>query len=399
MPLFQWEGKLADGSTRKGEIEAETKAAAAMVLRRQRITPSKVKAKPKAISLFGGKRIKNKDIVVFTRQFATMINAGLPLVQCLEILATQHDNPNFKRILTTIKQDVESGSTFADALKKHPAIFDNLFVNLVAAGEIGGVLDTILNRLAQYMEKAEALKAKVKGAMTYPSIVLAVAFIVVGILLWFVIPTFSEMFIEFGGTLPAPTQFVVNLSNVFIKFWWLIIGVIVALVFVFIYARKQPKSRYQLDKLALKLPVFGVLLKKVAVAKFSRTLSTMISSGVPIMDALEITSRTSGNMVIEEGIRSVRSAISEGKPMADPLDATGLFPSMVVQMVAVGEATGALDNMLAKIADFYDEEVDTAVEALTSALEPLLMVFLGTVIGGVVIAMYLPIFKMAGTVG
>ena len=249
------------------------------------------------------------------------------------------------------------------------------------------------------MEKAEALKAKVKGAMTYPSIVLAVAFIVVGILLWFVIPTFSEMFIEFGGTLPAPTQFVVNLSNVFIKFWWLIIGVIVALVFVFIYARKQPKSRYQLDKLALKLPVFGVLLKKVAVAKFSRTLSTMISSGVPIMDALEITSRTSGNMVIEEGIRSVRSAISEGKPMADPLDATGLFPSMVVQMVAVGEATGALDNMLAKIADFYDEEVDTAVEALTSALEPLLMVFLGTVIGGVVIAMYLPIFKMAGTVG
>lgn len=398
MPVFQWEGKLADGSTRKGEIEAETKAAATMVLRRQRITPTKVKAKAKDIALFA-KRIKTKDIVVFTRQFATMINAGLPLVQCLEILSNQHDNPSFKRILATIKQDVESGSTFADALKKHPDIFDDLFVNLVAAGEIGGVLDTILNRLAQYMEKAEALKAKVKGAMTYPSIVLAVAFIVVGILLWFVIPTFSEMFLEFGGTLPAPTQFVVNLSNAFIKFWWLIIGVIVALVFAFIYARKQSKSRYQLDKLSLKLPVFGDLLRKVAVAKFSRTLSTMISSGVPIMDGLEITSKTSGNMVIEEGIRSVRSAISEGKPMADPMDATGLFPSMVVQMVAVGEATGALDSMLSKIADFYDEEVDTAVEALTSALEPMLMVFLGTIIGGVVVAMYLPIFKMAGTVG
>jgi len=398
MPVFQWEGKLADGSTRKGEIEAETKAAATMVLRRQRITPTKVRAKAKEINLFA-QRIKTKDIVVFTRQFATMINAGLPLVQCLEILSNQHDNPSFKRILSTIKQDVESGSTFADALKKHPAIFDDLFVNLVAAGEIGGVLDTILNRLAQYMEKAEALKAKVKGAMTYPAIVLAVAFIVVGILLWFVIPTFSEMFIQFGGTLPAPTQFVVTLSNAFIKFWWLIIGVIAALIFAFIYARKQPKSRYQLDKLALKLPVFGDLLRKVAVAKFSRTLSTMISSGVPIMDGLEITSKTSGNMVIEEGIRSVRSAISEGKPMADPMDATGLFPSMVVQMVAVGEATGALDNMLSKIADFYDEEVDTAVDALTSALEPMLMVFLGTIIGGVVVAMYLPIFKMAGTVG
>jgi len=398
MPVFQWEGKLADGSVRKGEIEAETKAAATMVLRRQRITPTKVRTKAKEINLFA-KRIKTKDIVVFTRQFATMINAGLPLVQCLEILASQHDNPSFKRILTTIKQDVESGSTFADALKKHPNIFDDLFVNLVAAGEIGGVLDTILNRLAQYMEKAEALKAKVKGAMTYPGIVLAVAFIVVGILLWFVIPTFSEMFTEFGGSLPAPTQFVVNLSNAFIKFWWLIIGVIVALIFAFIYARRQPKSRYQLDKLALKLPIFGDLLRKVAVAKFSRTLSTMISSGVPIMDGLEITSKTSGNMIIEEGIRSVRSAISEGKPMADPMDATGLFPSMVVQMVAVGEATGALDNMLSKIADFYDEEVDTAVEALTSALEPLLMVFLGGIIGGVVVAMYLPIFKMAGTVG
>jgi type IV pilus assembly protein PilC len=398
MPVFVWEGKLADGSTRKGEIEAETKAAATMVLRRQRITPSAVKAKPKQITLFG-KRIKNKDIVVFVRQFATMINAGLPLVQCLEILAVQHDNPNFKRILSTIKQDVESGSTFADALKKHPAVFDNLFVSLVAAGEIGGVLDTILNRLAQYMEKAEALKAKVKGAMTYPAIVLAVAFIVVAILLVFVIPTFQDMFTQFGGTLPAPTQFVVNLSHFFLKFWWLIIGVIVTLIFAFIYARKQPKSRYQLDKLALKLPVFGNLLRKVAVAKFSRTLSTMISSGVPIMDGLDITSRTSGNMVIEEGIKTVRQAISEGKPMADPMGETGLFPSMVVQMVSVGEATGALDNMLSKIADFYDEEVDTAVEALTSALEPMLMVFLGGIIGGVVVAMYLPIFKMAGSVG
>lgn len=397
MPVFVWEGKFADGSMRKGEIEADTKAAASMVLRRQRIAPTKIKVKPKELALFQ-KKIKTKDIVIFTRQFATMINAGLPLVQCLDILSSQQENPAFKRILTVIKQDVEGGSTFADALKKYPSIFDDLFANLVAAGEVGGVLDTILNRLAVYMEKAEALKAKVKGAMTYPIIVLCVAAIVVAILMIFVVPTFETMFKEFGGTLPAPTQMLVNLSNFFVNYWWVMLGIIIALVVAFKQARKQPKSRYQLDRLALRLPIFGPLIRKVAVAKFSRTLSTMISSGVPIMDGLEITSKTSGNMVIEEGIRSVRTAISEGRPMAEPMAATDLFPSMVCQMVSVGEATGALDNMLSKIADFYDEEVDTAVEALTAAIEPMLMAFLGVVVGGVIIALYLPIFKMAGAV-
>lgn len=398
MPVFVWEGKFTDGSVKKGEIEAETRTAANMILRRQRIAPTKLKAKPKELTLLK-RGVKTKDIVVFTRQFATMINAGLPLVQCLDILSSQQEKQAFKRILAMIKQDVESGSTFADALKKFPSVFDDLYVNLVAAGEIGGVLDTILNRLAQYMEKAEALKGKIKGAMTYPIIVLCVAFGVVAVLMIFVIPTFQDMFTQFGGTLPAPTQFVVSMSNAFRNYWYLMAGAIVALIVGYQYAKKQPKMRYRMDAFALKIPVFGSLIRKVAVAKFSRTLSTMISSGVPIMDGLEITSRTSGNMLIESGIKAVRTAISEGKTMAEPLAATGLFPNMVVQMVSVGEATGALDNMLSKIADFYDVEVDTAVEALTAALEPMLMVFLGAIIGGVVIAMYLPIFRMGGVIG
>jgi len=399
MPVFVWEGKLANGTVRKGEIEADSKASAQLLLKRQRLVHTKIKAKPKQINLLPGNKIKTKEIVIFTRQFATMINAGLPLVQCLDILSSQQPNPAFKKVLSQIKGDVESGSTFADALAKHPKVFDSLFVNLVAAGEVGGVLDTVLLRLAVYMEKAESLKAKVKSAMTYPIIVLCVAFGVVAILMLFVIPTFQDMFKQFGAALPGPTQLVVNMSAGFRKFWYLIFGSIVALVFAFKWGYKQEKVRYQIDKLSLRLPIFGNLIKKVAVAKFTRTLGTMISSGVPIMDGLDITSRTAGNVIIENAIKAVRSAISEGQSMAEPLSQAGIFPGMVVQMISVGEATGAMDQMLSKIADFYDEEVDAAVDALTSALEPMLMVFLGGIVGFVVIAMYLPIFKMAGAVG
>jgi type IV pilus assembly protein PilC len=397
MSVFVWEGKLANGGIKKGEIEATDKAAAALILKRQRIVPTKLKSKSKDISLFEQK-VKTKEIVIFTRQFSTMINAGLPLVQCLDILSSQQPNPNFKKVTSQIKVDVEGGSTFADALSKHPKIFDSLYVNLVAAGEVGGVLDTVLNRLAVYMEKNESLKNKVKGAMTYPIIVLCVAFGVVAILMIFVIPTFSDMFKQFGSALPGPTQLIVNLSSFFRKFWWAMIGFIVALIFGFKWIRTQEKGRFYTDKMMLRLPVFGPLIRKVAVAKFTRTLGTMISSGVPIMDGLEITSKTAGNMIIENAIRAVRTAIGEGRTMSEPLEQTGLFPGMVVQMIAVGEATGAMDQMLGKIADFYDEEVDTAVEALTSALEPMLMVFLGGIIGFVVVAMYLPIFKMASAI-
>ncbi|HPC47838.1 MAG TPA: type II secretion system F family protein, partial [Deltaproteobacteria bacterium] len=355
------------------------------------------KQKPQELRLLA-RGVKTKELVVFTRQFATMINAGLPLVQCLDILSSQQPNPTFKKVIAQVKQDVESGSTFADALRKHPKVFDGLYVNLVAAGEIGGVLDTVLNRLAVYMEKNENLKNKIKSAMTYPIIVLCVAFGVVAVLMIFVIPTFSDMFKQFGSALPAPPQIVVNLSNVFRKFWWAIFGAIVAFVVAFKWFRTQKKGRYLTDKLFLRLPVFGPLLRKVAVAKFTRTLGTMISSGVPIMDGLEITSRTAGNVIVEEAILAVRASISEGKSMSEPLEQTGIFPGMVVQMISVGEATGAMDQMLGKIADFYDEEVDTAVETLTSALEPMLMVFLGGVIGFVVVAMYLPIFQMAQNV-
>jgi type IV pilus assembly protein PilC len=397
MPIFVWEGKLANGTIKKGEVEAESKMAVQMLLKRQKINPTKVKPKPKPIQLFQ-KGVKTKEIVVFTRQFATMINAGLPLVQCLEILSSQQQNPAFKKILAQIKSDVESGSTFADALAKHPKVFDSLFVNLVAAGEIGGVLDTVLLRLAVYMEKNESLKRRVKGAMTYPIIVLTVAFGVVTVLMLFVIPTFKDMFEQFGSALPAPTQMVVNMSNFFRNFWYLMIGFIILMIVAFKVIARNPKGRFYLDTLALKLPIFGPLIRKVAVAKFTRTLGTMISSGVPIMDGLDITSRTAGNVIIENAIKSVRSAISEGQSMAEPLGASGIFPGMVVQMISVGEATGAMDQMLSKIADFYDEEVDAAVDALTSALEPMLMVFLGGVIGFVVVAMYLPIFRMASAV-
>jgi type IV pilus assembly protein PilC len=399
MPVFIWEGRTRQGTIKKGVMEASNDAAVMTQLRAQMILPLKVKPRPKDVMeyvpwLQPGPNIR--ELVVFTRQFATMIDAGLPLVQCLEILGDQQENRKFQEGLRQTKADVEQGSTFADALRKHPAIFDDLYVNLVQAGEIGGILDTILNRLAIHLEKADSLRRKVKGAMVYPTTVLVVAIGVLVLLLVKVIPVFEKMFSDFGGILPGPTQMVVDISNFMQAYigYFLVISA-VGLV-SFMQARgRSPKFRYWTDAAFLKAPVFGPLLKKVAVARFSRTLGTMISSGVPILDALNIVSKTAGNKVIEKGLQNVRSAISEGQTMSEPLEAIGVFPGMVVQMINVGEQTGALDQMLGKIADFYDEEVDAAVDGLTALLEPLMMVFLGGSIGSILIAMYLPIFKIA----
>ena len=402
MAVFTWEGRTRQGTVKKGVIEAANEATVMAQLRAQMIVPVSVKAKSKDLlegfSLFKGK-VKIRELVVFTRQFATMIDAGLPLVQCLDIQAEQQPNKAFQRVLRETKADVEQGSTFADGLAKHPRVFDELYTNLITAGEIGGILDTILNRLATYLEKADSLRRKVKGAMVYPITVLVVAIGVLGLLLVKVIPVFERMFQDFGGALPGPTQMVVNVSH-FLQAYivYMLIGLTAAVVGFFQGRRRVPSFRYRSDALALKLPVFGSLLRKVAVARFSRTLGTMISSGVPILDALDICARTAGNKVIEAALQRTRAAISEGRTIAEPLEASGVFPGMVVQMIAVGEQTGAMDAMLSKIADFYDDEVDTAVEALTSLLEPLMMVFLGGAIGAILIAMYLPIFKLADNI-
>src|SRR5262245_57610698 len=401
MPTYNWVGKTRDGLSKKGVIVSETVDAAMATLRAQAITPTTVKPKPKDLAEifpFLQKGVKIRDLVIFTRQFATMIDAGLPLVQCLDILGGQQENQAFKKVILQIKGDVESGSTFSDALGKHPKVFDRLYVNLVAAGEVGGILDTILSRLAAYLEKADKLRRKVKGAMTYPTAVTVIAILVVVVMLTKVIPVFEKMFSDFGGTLPAPTQWVINASH-FLQHY--IIYMAMA-VFALGYALKRwygtEKGRAILDALFLKSPIFGSLLKKVAVARFSRTLSTMLSSGVPILDALEIVARTAGNVVVEKEILMTKASIAEGKTIAEPLQGSKVFPGMVVQMISVGEQTGAMDAMLGKIADFYDDEVDTAVDALTSLLEPLLMVGLGGTIGALLVAMYLPIFKIAENV-
>jgi type IV pilus assembly protein PilC len=403
MPRFIWEAKSKAGSVQKGVMEASSTALVESQLKRYGFTNITIKEEKKRSALkipgFGGSKVETKDLVVFTRQFATMIDSGLPLVQCLDILASQQESRTFKDILYKVKEDVESGSTFADALAKHPKAFDELYVNLVAAGEVGGILDTILNRLAAYIEKAMKLKKRVKGAMVYPATIMAVAVIVVGVILVFVIPTFAKMFADFGSDLPAPTKVVIALSNFITRYILLIIGAFIGLNIAIRKYYSTPKGRKVIDTLALKLPIVGPLIRKVSVAKFTRTLGTMISSGVPIMDGLEIVAKTAGNKIVEEAIFKVRQAISEGKTIAEPLAASGVFPPMVVQMISVGEATGAMDAMLNKIADFYDDEVDDAVGALTAMMEPLLMVFLGTTVGGLVIAMYLPIFKLAGAVG
>jgi type IV pilus assembly protein PilC len=399
MPIFVYTGRTRGGQTINGEMEAANREAVVARLRSQQVIATAVKAKAREISFSFGASVTEKDIVVFTRQFATMIDAGLPLVQCLEILASQQENKVFKKALTEIRQSVEGGSTFAAALKAHPKVFTSLYANMVEAGEAGGILDTILNRLAQYMEKAMALKKKVKSAMVYPSTIITVALVVVIFLLIFVIPTFKSMFDGFGATLPLPTQIILEASNIVRGYFLVIVGVIAGIIFAIKAWYKTTAGQFAIDAFMLKTPVFGILIRKVAVAKFTRTLGTLISSGVAILDGLDITARTAGNKVVEQAVQRTRTSIAEGKTIADPLKASGVFPPMVIQMIAVGEQTGALDAMLSKIADFYDEEVDSAVGNLTSLLEPLLMVFLGVVIGGVVIAMYLPIFKLVSVVG
>jgi type IV pilus assembly protein PilC len=402
MPVYLWEGKTPRGNIQKGAMEAVNEAAVKSALRGQKIKVTKVKAKPKDLLeniSFLQPKVTGKNLAVFTRQFATMIDAGLPLIQGLDILGAQEPNPTLKKAIIKIKGDVESGSTLSNALKKHPKIFNNLYVSLVAAGEIGGMLDTILNRLAIYIEKAEKLKSKVKGAMVYPSVVLIISFIVIAVLLIFVIPVFQEMFEGLGGELPALTQAVVDLSDFLRNYIIYILATIAALYFAFVKFKSTEKGRIIVDKILLGLPVFGSLLKKSAVANFTRTLGTMTSSGVPILDGLVIVSATAGNKVIEKAILDTKTSISEGKTIAEPLAKSGIFPPMVTQMISVGESTGALDTMLEKIADFYEDEVDAAVDTLTSLIEPFMMVFLGGTIGTMLAAMYLPIFKMAGAIG
>src|SRR5262244_2300552 len=398
--IWQWQARNKAGEVKKGEMEAADADAVHSRLRSLGLNPTKVKRKPLEISFslpgIGG--VSGKDLLVFTRQFATMIDAGLPLVQCLDILGSQMDKGTFKKVVFAIKSKVESGSTFADALRDHPKIFDELYVQLCSAGEVGGILDTILNRLAVYREKSEKLKRKVKGAMIYPCIVIIVAIAVTAVLLLKVTPVFAKMFADFGQSLPAPTQIVVDLSTWLQHYILHLVGAVVAVIVAVGMFYRNPKGRRIVDKFSLKVPVIGPVIRKVAVARFTRTLGTMISSGVPILDALDVTAKTAGNRTIEQGIYYVRGKISEGKNIAGPLLETKVFPAMVVQMIGVGEATGAMDAMLNKIADFYDDEVDTAVAGLTAMIEPLLMVFLGAVVGGFLIAMYLPIFSIAGAI-
>jgi type IV pilus assembly protein PilC len=400
MPIFAYAGRALGGQTARGEVNADDRDAALVQLRSQGITVASIEER-KRRKLFGEKRqkISDKDLVVFTRQFATMIDAGLPLVQCLEILSTQSDNKTLGKLLTEVRMDVESGTTYADALKKHPKVFDNLYSNMVRAGEVGGMLDTILQRLAKAMEKNVKLKTQVKSAMVYPAAIIGVAVVVVAVLMVWVIPIFARMFTDFGGSLPMLTQLVIDLSAFLQKYIIFIAAAAGGGLWLLKRYYGTPPGRLKIDTMALKLPVIGDLIRKISVSRFTRTFGTLIQSGVPIMDALEIVAKTAGNVVVENAIMAARTSVGEGKTLAEPIGKTGVFPPMVVQMISVGEATGALDTMLAKIADFYDEEVDAAVAALTSLLEPTLMVFLGTIIGFIVIAMYLPIFKMAAVIG
>jgi len=401
MAVYVWVAQGRAGEMKKGETEALNEAAVRTQLRRQGLKPTKVKEKPKDLLEmipFRGS-VKGKDVVIFSRQFSTMISAGLPLIQCLDILAGQEQNKAFARIIRNIKEDIEGGSTLTDALKKYPKVFDDLFINMIAAGEAGGILDTILNRLATYLEKAMKLKRKVKGAMTYPAVVLFVSCAVITLLLVKVVPVFQGIFSGMGRELPFLTQFLIDLSSFITNNALYIVGAMIVAIVALVKFYQTDRGRTLFDRLILKPPVIGPLMRKVAIAKFTRTLSTMISSGVPILDGLEIVSRTAGNKIVERALMETRKNISEGKTIADPLAATSVFPPMVVQMIAVGEATGSLDSMLTKIADFYDDEVETAVNAMTSMLEPMLMVFLGGVVGGMIVAMYLPIFQIGSIVG
>lgn len=406
MPIFVWEGKNASGKKVSGEMEAKDIQAVFNVLKGQRVVPAanKIREKGKGLEMeiklpgFGPK-VKGKDVVIFTRQFATMIDAGLPLVQALDILTKQHENKAFRKVLAGVKESVETGGTLAEGLAKHPKVFDDLYCNMVAAGENGGILDIILERLSVHMEKSMKLKREVKTAMIYPSVVISAAIIVTAVLLIFVIPTFAELFNDFGSALPLPTQLVINASNFVVKWWYLMAGGAAVGGTLFFRFIKTERGKEVIHPLALKLPIFGNIIRKVAVARFTRTLGTMLSSGVPILEALNICSRTAGNKVVEREVQRARVSISEGKSMVEPLSKSEVFPPMVVQMIAVGESTGAMDAMLQKIADFYEDEVDNAVTAMKQLIEPLMILVLGVIIGGLVVAMYLPIFKMGSVVG
>lgn len=397
-----WKGRTLAGETQSGELSVDTQAEALSQLRRKRIIPQFVREKPKSLTLGlnlkAGGSVSTRDLAIFTRQFATMITAGLPLVQCLDILSQQSDSAALRKIINDVRTDVESGTTLAEALGKHPKVFDNLFVNMVEAGEAGGVLDDILLRLATYIEKAEALRRKVKAAMTYPTVVLCVAVGTTTFMLLFIIPTFAKIFKDFGGELPLPTAIVMGMSEFLRSYWYLLFAAVAGVIMAFNRFNATDKGEKIVDTIKLRMPVLGDLLKKSAIARFTRTLGTLISSGVPILTGLEITARTAGNRVIQEAVLATRASIREGQTIAAPLKESAVFPPMVVQMIAVGEETGALDEMLNKIATFYDDEVNTAVDTLTSIIEPLMIVVMGLLVGGMVVAMYMPMFKLINVV-
>src|SRR5438445_7274124 len=396
MPVFTFTGTDPQGKKVAGERLADSKAAVTMQLRRERITPGAIKEKGKEFALpkLGTGKVPVKDTAVFFRQFSVMIDAGLPLVQCLEILAANQENQVFQKCLTGVRQSVEGGSTLSNAMRQYPKIFDDLTTNMVEAGETGGILDLILQRLATYVEKAVKLKSAVKSALIYPVSVVSLAAVIVGALLKFVVPIFSNLFAGLGVTLPLPTRIVMGLSAFVQTFWWIVLVAGVGLVFGIKQIRKHPRGRYYFDKMLLWLPVVGTLLRKIAVGRFTRTLGTLITSGVPILEGLSITARTSGNAVLEEALMKVRKAIEEGRTIVDPLKECGVFPNMVTQMIGVGEATGAMDAMLYKIADFYEDEVDAATKDMLAMLEPVIIGLLGVMIGGIVISLYMPLFSM-----
>src|SRR4051794_8477300 len=396
MPIYKFSGVDVGGTKIAGEREATNKQLLQATLRKERIANIVIKEKGKEFTLptLGSGKIPVKDIAIFFRQFSVMIDAGLPLVQCLEILAANQENPAFQKSLTGVRVTVESGATLANAMRQYPKVFDDLTTNMVEAGETGGILDVILQRLAAYVEKAVKLKAAVKSALIYPVSVISIAVLVVGALLKFVVPIFEKLFAGLGVDLPLPTRIVVGLSKFVQNFWWVFGVVGVALVFGIKQIRKDPRGKYLTDKFMLNLPVMGMLLRKIAVARFTRTLGTLITSGVPILEGLSITARTSSNAVLEEALMKVRKAIEEGRTIVDPLRESGVFPSMVTQMIGVGEATGAMDNMLQKIADFYEDDVDTATKDMLAMLEPIIIGILGVAVGGIVISLYLPLFSM-----
>ncbi|MBF0272114.1 MAG: type II secretion system F family protein [Magnetococcales bacterium] len=398
MEMYEWEALSKNGEKRKGEMEGKDPGAVMAQLRRQGLKNPTVRKKS-AKSLKGGK-ITEMEIVVFTRQLATMVGAGLPLVSCFDLAAKGAENRTLQEVTLRVKADIEAGTTLTDAMTKEPAMFDDLFINLVQAGEQSGILEAVLNRLAIYKEKSAALKAKVKSAMTYPVAVLVIAFIITGVLMIFVVPTFADLFKSFGAELPMPTRIVIGISNWVQASWWMVLVVMGGAGWSFANAyRKNRLFHYQIDKLLLKLPIFGIILRKAAVARFARTFGTMIAAGTPILDCLENVAKTAGNLVVEEAVMNARASISEGRTLTEPLAVSGIFPPMVTQMIGIGESTGNLEVMLAKVADFYEAEVDRAVDSLTALLEPLILVILGVLIGGLVVAMYMPIFQMGSVVG